>query len=279
MNKRAFLKYPGGKYKQLEQIKELLPNGERLVEPFVGAASVFLNTDYPRYLLADVNPDLINTFKIIAAYQEDFIARCKEYFTPFTNNLETYKYYRHVFNNLDLKTITHERRINKACLFVYLNRHGFRGMVRSNTKGEFNVPYGYYYDSVYFPEQEMVNFIAKVNSAELVEFKVADFRDTLNMVQQGDVIYCDPPYVPLTATANFNKYSGKAFSWYEQVELLSMCKKLKAELEVCSIISNHDTAATNLLYTGGISKMVKSFVGRSISYKARNPAPELMVCL
>ncbi len=277
-NTKAFLKYFGGKYKQAEKIKQLLPTGDRLIEPFVGAGSIFLNTDYHSYLLADINPDLINTFKILAAYQEEFIDRCKEYFTPCTNNLETYNYYRQVFNALDMQTISHDGRISKACLFVFLNRHGLRGLCRYNVQGEFNVPYGYY-ESIYFPEAEMKSFINKINSAEIVEFRVADFRETSTMARPGDVVYCDPPYTPLSATANFTRYVGEKFSWYDQIELFALCKKIKLELGVGSVISNHETIDASLLYENGITNMVKTFVNRSISYKTRVTAPELLACV
>ncbi|MGJ8680650.1 DNA adenine methylase, partial [Paraglaciecola sp.] len=70
---RAFLKWAGGKYNLIEAISDQLPAGNKLIEPFVGAGSVFLNTDYPKYLLNDINPDLINLYKIIKKSSDNYI--------------------------------------------------------------------------------------------------------------------------------------------------------------------------------------------------------------
>ena len=128
---RPFLKWAGGKYRIIERIRELLPEGERLVEPFVGSGAVFLNTRYPTYLLADSNPDLINLYRILQTEGEAFIAYCKRNFTARNNSPESYYRLRDVFNTTrDLR--------RKSALFVYLNRHGYNGLCRYNAKGRFN---------------------------------------------------------------------------------------------------------------------------------------------
>ena len=277
-NTKPFLKYLGNKFNQVEQIKKLIPQGERLIEPFVGSGSVFLNTNYRRYLLCDVNKDLINVYKVLAAYQEEFVERCRKYFTQLNNNVDIYNFHRHVFNQIDSEETNYEQRINKACLFIYLNKHGFRGITRYNSEGKFNVPFGYY-EKPYFPEQEMLAFVAKINQAELVEFRAFDFKDTLKLARAGDVVYCDPPYVPLSATSNFTRYYGETFNWHDQVELLSLCKKLKQELNITSVISNHNTNEVVTLYETSVMEMVKGFVKRSINPKRAINAPELMVSI
>ena len=273
---KPFLKYLGNKFNQVKQIKKLLSEGDRFVEPFVGSGSVFLNTNYRRYLLCDSNADLINVFQILAEHKEKFIKYCKEMFVGLMNNSSSYNHLRNLFNNIDLVTATNARKFDKAALFVYLNRHGFKGMTRYNLKGEFNVPFGYY-DKPYFPEQEMLAFIEKINQAELVEFKACDFRDTFKTVRGGDVVYCDPPYSPLTASSNFTRYSGQAFTWYDQVELIGLCKKIKKEFNIVSVVSNHDIAEVVNLYQPNVMNMVKSFVRRSLNTANRACAPELLV--
>ena len=85
---RPFLKWAGGKYLIIDRIKNILPQGSRLIEPFVGSAAVFLNTDYQRYTLADSNADLINVFKQLKKRKLEFISFCEEFFTP-QNNKES----------------------------------------------------------------------------------------------------------------------------------------------------------------------------------------------
>jgi len=77
---KPFLKWAGGKYRLVDKIKALLPEGKRLIEPFVGSGAVFLNVDYPEYFLSDSNPDLINTFQQIQQVGVDFINELKEIF-------------------------------------------------------------------------------------------------------------------------------------------------------------------------------------------------------
>ena len=134
---RPFLKWPGSKYRIVDAIKARLPEGNRLVEPFVGSGAVFLNTDYNRYLLNDNNPDLINLYRILKKEGEPFIQFCRTFFTPENNSATKYYEFRHLFNTTD------DRRL-KSALLVYLNRHGFNGLIRYNLQHEFNVPFGEY---------------------------------------------------------------------------------------------------------------------------------------
>lgn len=271
-----FLKHSIQKINQVNRVKSLLPSGNRLIEPFVGEASVFLNTNFPYYLLADTNVDLINVYKMLAAYQEGFVDLCKSYFSPIYNNLDSYNYYRYVFNNILLPNVSTEKRIKRAILFIYLNRHGFYGLTRYNLKGEFNVPYGHY-ETPYFPEAEMLAFIAKVNRAELIEFRVADFRETLNLARDKDVIYCDLPNVPLTASIRFTSYYDKKFSWYNQIELYTLCKQLKAQKNITSVVSDHNTTEVVSVCNEFITKKINTFVKQSINCGINKIEVEKMV--
>ncbi len=85
---RAFLKWAGGKYSLLDDIKRHLPKGECLVEPFVGAGLVFLNTDFSRYILADINSDLISLYNIVKMRTDEYVQAARELFVPETNCAE-----------------------------------------------------------------------------------------------------------------------------------------------------------------------------------------------
>ncbi|MGQ7096925.1 DNA adenine methylase [Escherichia sp. SP-MK] len=91
---RAFLKWAGGKYPLLDDIKRHLPKGECLVEPFVGAGSVFLNTDFSRYILADINSDLISLYNIVKMRTDEYVQAARELFVPETNCAEVYYQFR-----------------------------------------------------------------------------------------------------------------------------------------------------------------------------------------
>jgi len=182
---RAFLKWAGGKFKLVDALTQHLPKGERLVEPFVGAGSVFLNTDYPSYLLCDINRDLIDLYSIIQTRPEAYIGAAAELFVPQMNDKEQYYLIRDKFNRS-------RDPFDRAIYFLYLNRFGFNGLCRYNRKGSFNVPFGSY-KKPYFPEKEIRGFAVKAQNAE---FRCIGYEQAFALAQSGDVIYCDPPYAP-----------------------------------------------------------------------------------
>ncbi|EES3073195.1 DNA adenine methylase, partial [Escherichia coli] len=180
----TILKWAGNKTAIMSELKKYLPAGPRLVEPFAGSCAVMMATDYPSYLVADINPDLINLYKKIAADCEAFISRAKVLFEEANSELAYYNI-RQEFNYS-----TEITDFMKAIYFLYLNRHGYRGLCRYNKSGYFNIPYGNY-KNPYFPEKEIRAFAEK---AQRATFICASFDETLAMLQVGDVVYCDPPY-------------------------------------------------------------------------------------
>lgn len=261
---RPFLKWAGGKYRLRHQIKEYLPAGKRLIEPFAGSASIFLNTEYKNYLLADQNPDLISIYQYLQKEGDTFIQDCKTFFVAKNNQKKKFYEMRDLFNQ------TKDKRL-KSMLFLYLNRHGYNGLCRYNTEGNFNVPYGRY-DKIYFPEKEMQFFYQK---AQYAEFICEDFLQTLKRAKKNDVVYCDPPYVALSKTSNFTSYCSKNFDLKQQQQLAIHARKL-ANKNVSIVISNHDTEFTRQIYLDAkiISFPVRRFV--SCVGNARKQVQELL---
>ena len=189
---RAFLKWAGGKYSLVDEITARLPEAETLVEPFVGAGSVFLNTDYSHYVLNDINADLINLYKELKHAPDEFISDAKKLFVDLNNYSDAYYQYRVQFN-------ASQDAYERAVLFLYLNRHGYNGLCRYNLKGIFNVPFGKY-KKPYFPEKELYFFAEKSQKAT---FTCKGYADVFNDLPRSSVVYCDPPYVPHSKTASF----------------------------------------------------------------------------
>ncbi|WP_417686294.1 Dam family site-specific DNA-(adenine-N6)-methyltransferase [Pseudidiomarina gelatinasegens] len=234
---RAFLKWAGGKYNLIEPITAVLPEGNKLIEPFVGAGSVFLNTNYPSYLLNDVNPDLITLFKTVKRRPMRFIEDARKLFSTANNTPEAYYALRKQFN---ATTDGYER----SLLFLYLNRHGYNGLCRYNLSGQFNVPFGQYLRP-YFPRAEIEFFAEK---AQRATFTCMSFEKVFRRARIGDVVYCDPPYAPLSLTANFTSYSSGGFSIAHQTELARRAEQTARKRGIPVLISNHDTDFTRLLY-------------------------------
>ena len=253
---KPFLKWAGGKYRIIDRIRSSLPSGNRLIEPFAGSGAVFLNTDYEQYLVSDLNPDLISLFNQVKEYGQDFILEAESLFGTSTNEEAAFYSFREEFNSTaDLS--------RKAALFIYLNRHCFNGLCRYNSKGGFNVPFGRY-SSPSFPMRELLYFSQKSQS---VTFKVCSFEVAMRDAIEGDIVYCDPPYVPLTSTSNFTDYTKEGFGKREQ-ELLAHLALGLMQRGIPVVISNHDTPFTRAMYS--VAKITAFQVQRFISRDADN---------
>lgn len=261
---RPFLKWAGSKYNCIKQVIDALPPGQKLIEPFTGSGVVFMNTNYSAYLMAESNLDLVQIFSFLQQQGESFIDYCEQYFKPETNCKTYYYQIRELFN---ASTSSQE----KSALFLYLNRHGYNGLCRYNSKGIFNVPFGLYLKP-YFPRKEMQFFYNKSAQAEFIH---NDFRKTFALAEKGDIIYCDPPYVPSTEHTKPLPYTQNKFTEIDQIELAELARETSAR-GIPVIISNHDTEFTRKHYHKG---SIKSFpVSRLINCQAtlRQPVKELI---
>lgn len=263
-HERPFLKWAGGKFRLLPRIFAALPPAQRLVEPFTGSAVVALNAPHGRVLAADANRDLITLYQAVQRAPVKMIQAVEALFTPANNTAEAFNRLRDEFNAAP----PGERR---AALFVYLNRHGFNGLCRYNAGGGFNVPFGRYAA----PRPPVAAMHAFARRAAHVEFGCLGFEESFARAVPGDVIYCDPPYVPLSATASFTSYARQAFGPAEQERLADLARAAAAR-GVPVVISNHDTPEVRTLYRG--AQLQAFAVDRRISSKAstRGEARELL---
>lgn len=266
---RAFLKWAGGKYGLVEDIAGRLQSASRdadtLIEPFVGAGSVFLNTRYKHYILNDINADLINLYKELKQSPDELVSDAKKLFVDLNNHADAYYAYRQQFNaSVDV--------YERAILFLYMNRHGYNGLCRYNLKGLFNVPFGKY-KKPYFPEAEMFAF---ANKAQQATFTCQSYEKVFNSVPKNAVIYCDPPYVPLSKTASFTAYAKGGFNLDDQANLANLAERSAFTQQTPVLISNHDTVWTRKIYEQAQLDVIQ--VKRTISPKgaSRNAVNELM---
>jgi len=260
------LKWAGAKTKLVPFIRALVPgDATRLVEPFFGSGAVALNLGFRRNLVADANPDVIAVYDSLAAHPARYVRECRELFGPKGNSRNTFDRLRNEFN-------ASRDRYRRACLFVYLNRHCYNGLCRYNKKGGFNVPFGRYVRP-HFPAAEFAAFRSFLKRAETC---CSDFRPIICQAGRGDFVYCDPPYSPLSLTANFTGYARGGFSHQDQTELVRACRDAAAR-GAFVVISNHDTAVTRELYAGA-DRLVELQVSRMISCDGanRNRAAELL---
>ncbi|MBJ9109991.1 Dam family site-specific DNA-(adenine-N6)-methyltransferase [Citrobacter sp. FDAARGOS_156] len=271
---RSPIKWAGGKTRVMPQLLEHLPKADCLIEPFVGSGTVFMNTDYRRYVLCDSNIALINFFRQLTGRIEDAIAACRWVFKG-GNNAEEYYKRRTEFNSLTRQADSDpDAAMLYAAYFLYLNRHGYNGLYRVNQKGEFNVPFGKYAEP-YFPEAEMRLFAEKANGTEAI-FMHSDFRLSIRAVVYASydaVIYCDPPYIPASETANFTAY-GKPFTLDDHRSLVTNLLNAHRQFGTRAVISNSDTPQTREIYS--TFNLHSLSVRRSVSAKSRDMAGEVI---
>lgn len=227
----TILKWAGNKTAVMSELMQHLPAGSRLVEPFAGSCAVMMATDYPHYLVADINPELVNMYQQIKEDPEFFIQIAAGLFKQ--KSEDDFRRIRRDFNNG--KT---SGKVWRAAAFLYLNRHCYRGLCRYNKSGGFNVPYGNY-KKPYFPETEIWEFFHKAQRATII---CASYDETLAMLQAGDVVYCDPPY-----DGTFTAYHTAGFDEDDQYLLASILERRAAEGHPV-VVSNSDTSLTRSLY-------------------------------
>lgn len=266
--KRSYLKWAGGKSKIAHAILVYAPRKKlRLVEPFAGSCAFALNASEraSSFLLADVNPDLVALHNRVLSDPESLIEDLNLLFLPENNTKDRYIEIRTAFNATQNPN-------KRAAMFLYLNKHGFNGLCRYNASGGFNVPFGDM-KSPKVPVKEILAFSSLLQSAKIIQ---ADFRSVVDHAGTGDLLYCDPPYAPLSETASFASYATGGFSAEDQRDLAQKCEEA-AVRGAFVMISNHDTPFTREIYAGA-REIVAFDVSRSVSAAggSRGKAKELI---
>jgi len=267
---RSFLKWAGGKHSVLDEILAVMPAGKRLIEPFVGSGTVFINAGFKRNLLGDINPDLINLFNQLQGNPDAVINTAHQLEKGcFTN--EAYVAMRNEFNGRQAHAVRH------AALFLALMRTCFNGLCRYNLKGLFNVGWNKKAGANYFPLDELQHFAGLQKE---MTFVCAGFEDVIGQAGEGDVIFCDPPYEPMPDENGFTAYSGNAFTFEHQtrlVECLVAARKRGAKV----VITNSSAPSVVDLYTRNGFRIMPLAARRSVSCKGdtRKTADDIIAVL
>jgi len=200
------VKWAGGKRWLIRNYPEFFPSDlSRLVEPFVGGASVFLNLNPKEALLSDMNDELITTYRAIRDNWKEI-----EDGLQFHQNLHSNEHY------YDVRKENPVDPISVAIRFLYLNRTCWNGLYRVNKKGIFNVPIGTK-TKVLLPTDNFEELSKRLRRK--VTLKAQDFRKTIGSVKVKDFLYIDPPYTVNHYNNGFLKYNESIFSWEDQLTL------------------------------------------------------------
>lgn len=271
-----FVKWAGGKGQLLSQFERYLPNAfGRYVEPFVGGGAVFFNLyrqgrlSGKQAVLIDRLEELINVYRAVRDEVEGLIAELRLH-EPYKLDPDHFYEVRAWDRQAD-----YARRsdLERAARFVYLNRTCYNGLYRVNRRGQFNVPLGRHQNPTICDAE---NLRAASRALRGVTLLVGDFARCLEVAGSGDFVYLDPPYHPLSNTANFTSYTSTDFGLQDQQRLARTFREL--DRRGCQImLSNSATGSIRDLY-GGYEQIEVQAV-RSISCKGdeRGALSELLV--
>lgn len=245
MQAKPFLKWAGGKSQLITDIEKALPKefiSQKFtyIEPFVGSGAIlfWILNNFPnmeKAVINDINADLTNTYKIIAAKPKEIISILKQFqneyhaFELLEEQKKEYFYAkRELFNTRSTDKTT------QAALFIFLNRTCYNGLFRVNRKNGFNVPIGSYKKPTICDDE---NILAVSEALKKVEILTGDYQKTLKHAEKPAFFYFDPPYKPLSKTSSFNSYAKNEFNDKEQIRLGDFCKTLDS-LEHFWMLSN-----------------------------------------
>lgn len=243
-----FLKWAGGKGRLLAQLDSLFPKAnsyKRYFEPFLGGGAVFFhlaskNSNLESYL-SDANFELINCYQAVKERPTELLAL-----------LENMRNDKHFFYKVRAQDITKMSETERAARLIYLNKTCFNGLYRVNRKGQFNVPFGKYKNPRIADYDGLARASALLERASLIS---GPFDAIAVKAKKGDFVYFDPPYQPLSKTANFTSYTLTNFGMADQERLVALVGRLTEE-GVKVMVSNSDTPELRAMYEGlGLSSI------------------------
>ncbi|QYR66472.1 DNA adenine methylase [Fusobacterium animalis] len=245
---KPFIKWVGGKGQLLPEINKLYPvelgkNINKYAEIFIGGGAVLFDIlskyKLDEVYISDKNLELINTYKSIRDNVDILIKSLKgmeEQYIPLDNENRKDYYYKKREEYNSLKINSEVNNIEKAVLFIFLNKTCFNGLYRVNKKGEFNVPMGAYKKPKICDEENLKNVSLTLRNVKIV---YADYRKSEKFIDGKTFVYIDPPYRPLNITSSFTSYTENDFNDKEQIELaeyINVLNKKGAKI----VISNSD---------------------------------------
>lgn len=264
---KPFVKWAGGKSQLIEKLRLRLPkNFGCYYEPFVGGGALFFDLLPRRAVLSDNNEELINLYRVIRNNVNELL-----------ESVEKHRYEKDYYYQLrDVDRQDHYQSwsdVEKASRFLYLNKTCFNGLYRVNAKGQFNVPFGKYSNPRIADAEQLLAASAVLQRVELV---CGGFEQIEELLNKGDFVYFDPPYMPRSDTASFTSYTKEGFGVEGQESLAKFCRKI-SEKGVKWMLSNSPTELIYDLYEGFNFSVVSAT--RAINSKAskRGEVEELII--
>lgn len=270
---KPFVKWAGGKGQLLNEIKKRYPKElglgiTKYAEPFVGGGAVLFDIlstyTLSEIYISDTNAQLINTYTTIRDSVDSLISLLTKYqneYLPLDDeNRKKYYYDKRTLYNF--MSSQNKLDYEMAAIFIFLNKTGFNGLYRVNSKGEYNVPIGSYKNPTICDKDNLLNASLLLKNVTIV---CADYKKSDSFIDDKTFVYFDPPYRPLNNTSSFTGYTNDGFDDKAQKELADFSQKITRS-GAFVVISNSDPKNTNPeddFFDGLYSKMKISRVSAS----------------
>ena len=268
-----FVKWVGGKRQLLPQLMKYLPEHYgTYYEPFAGGSALLFQLHPKNAVINDADTELMNAYQQVKDHPQELINQLTVLFD--NDSKENYLKVRSVDRSDKIESYTP---LQRASRLIYLNKAGFNGMWRVNSKGQNNVPYGKH-GTMHVPAQTILNDSQYFNQNN-IQFLSTDFESAVENAKSGDFVYFDPPYFPLSETSNFTSYTKTGFTYQDHLRLRELVLKL-ANKGVQVMVSNSYIGPTFEMYLDYPNLHVhKIYANRSINSDAthRGKVPEMLV--
>lgn len=239
---KPFTKWTGGKRKLLPILTELLPDDfNRYYEPFIGGGALLFKLLPHDAVINDFNEELINSYLQIRDNPNELIDLLAEHRDK--NSKDYYLNIRSADRDGRIESMTD---VERAARILYMLRVDFNGLYRVNSKNQFNVPYGRYKNPKIL-DKDLIYEVSGYLNANNIQILQGDFANAVADAIDGDLVYFDPPYIPLSETSSFTSYTHEGFSYEDQVRLRNTVRDLTRR-GVNVILSNSSSPLVEDLY-------------------------------
>ncbi|HWY34307.1 MAG TPA: DNA adenine methylase [Nitrosopumilaceae archaeon] len=219
---KPFVKWAGGKRQLLPILSQHIPkNFDAYFEPFLGGGAVLFHlisqNSQLKCFVSDLNSTLILSYVTIRDKVDELITSLEEHSENYFKNTEEYYY--------QVRDSNPKKQIDQVSRLIFLNKTCFNGLYRVNSKGKFNVPIGRYVNPNIVNKENLL-ILSHVLQSKGISIKCEDFTTALKKAQEDNFVYLDPPYQPVSSTANFTSYTNDNFGYKDQERLFIEFKKL-----------------------------------------------------
>jgi len=214
--------------------------------------------------LADLNAELVLTYGAVRDEPGRVIEELASHKLRYDSKL---------FYELRKRNWRELSRAEAAARMIFLNRTGYNGLYRVNSKGEFNVPFGRYKNPRICDVENLTAASLALQAATLYQ---SSFEEVSKRARKGDLVYFDPPYVPLTSTANFVSYTSVGFSMEDQEKLADLFDNLSRRGVLVMLSNSSDAWVLERYKQYSVSRVLAR---RRVNSRAdkRGPVAEVIV--